>query len=137
MTLVTIKLKFGLVRNQAMTVIVQSGGSSGIVTPDKDLTAEIKIPLDLPDRISLQFTNKDAMTDTIVDEKGNIIEDKYVQFTDVKLDCFSLGEVFLHQKIKILTEDNNTIYTSYIGFNGIVTLDFEKDNVLEQYLSLH
>ena len=133
-TKVTIEFKFGAICNKTMDVTVCTNTQSIDVVPDNNLIGTCTLDVSLPAQITIKLSGKTNEKDTIVDENGNMIEDKFVQITKFALDCFELNEIFLHQRIKLLTKDNNEYTTSYFGFNGKVTLNLNKNNVLEQFL---
>jgi hypothetical protein len=126
----SIALEFGSVNGKLMQVLVEGEP----VDPDSDLKALICLPIRLPTNIKIEFLNKDSSADTIVDSKGNIVQDLYVKFSEVRLDGFLLNEKYLHQKIILNTMNGDTINTSYIGFNGTVVLNFNHHTVFSQYL---
>lgn len=131
-TRVTIEFKFGTVRDEAMSVTILADDKHYQATTDNTV---VSFDVDLPTDIKITVAGKNNQTDTIVDSDGNIVEDKFVQIVNFALDCFTLDEIFLHQRIKFLTESKDEYITSYFGFNGTATLNFDKDNVLEQYLA--
>ena len=131
----TIEFKFGLVRNESMQVVVSNGEESLVVVPDDELVGSCAMHIDLPGKLTIEISGKNSEGDTIVDNDGNILEDKFVQISKIALDCFQLHEIFLYQKIKFLTNNGDELYVSYFGFNGTAVLDFDKPTVLEQYLS--
>lgn len=108
---------------------------------------EVLIPVDnyvvfekniqLPKKLVLKTSGKIDGVDTKVDAKGNIVEDMYIQIESISLDDFPLNEIFLHQRINLLTENGKTNTSNYIGFNGTVNLDFVEDNVFSQVLTLN
>ena len=61
----------------------------------------------------------------------------YVKITAITLDKFKLNKIFLHQKMKLLTENKKEITTSYIGFNGSIFIDMPESTVFSQYLLMN
>jgi len=88
----------------------------------------------LPTEIVIITSGKNFIEDTKIDAAGNIYEDLAVQIESISLDSFELSEVYLHQRIKILTESGEEHTTSYFGFNGTIVLDFSESNVFLQVL---
>jgi hypothetical protein len=129
----SITFEFGSVNGKLMQVLVDGE----LIVPGPDLKALVCLPIRLPANVSILFSNKDSSSDTLVDEHGNIVQDLYVKFSEIRLDGFLLNEKYLHQKIILNTVDGNTVTTSYIGFNGTVTLNFDHPTVFSQYLWLN
>jgi len=75
--------------------------------------------------------------DTIIGKDNEIIEDMYVKILAIRLDKIDLNEKFIHQNIQIVTDSKDTHTTSYIGFNGTITLDLAESNVFSQVLTLN
>jgi len=92
--------------------------------------------LHLPAIIKLKFSGK-TVHDTVTDKDNKIIEDMYVKVLAIRLDKFELNEKFIHQKINIVADSNETHTTSYIGFNGTITLNLAESNVFSQVLTLN
>jgi hypothetical protein len=90
----------------------------------------------LPAIVRLKFSGK-TKHDTIMDKDNKIIEDMYVKILAIRLDKIDLNEKFIHQKIQIVTDSKDTHNTSYIGFNGTVTLDLAESNAFSQVLTLN
>ena len=137
--LIEFDFEFSKVNNNTMHLIVEHNAKKYDVIPNfvGDIgTASINLPITLPTCITLIVSNK-GINDTIVDDTNKIIQDCYIKVMSVKIDKFKLNDIFLHQKIKLYTEDNTEIVTSYIGFNGHAVLNFKKTTVLAQYLSLN
>jgi hypothetical protein len=61
----------------------------------------------------------------------------YFKIVSILLDGFELNNIFLHQKIKLLTETNQEIMTSYVGLNGAVLIDLSESSVFSQYLLMN
>ena len=101
---------------------------------DKNITAVYESNIILPTEIPISTSGKDSNVDTIIDSDGNILEDLYAQITEVSLDNFELNENFLFKKIIVNTEFGDTYTTCYIGFNGLINLKFNEDNVFSQVL---
>jgi hypothetical protein len=137
---VEFSFEFGTIGNKTMSVEIQTPNKQISVVPhqlDSKLINITTIEVDLPTQIMLKFTGKDYNTDTVIDENGKIVQDIYVKILSVSMDGFKLNEKFLHQKIKIFTDQEQEYTTAYIGFNGVVTLDLVEDTVFSQYLTLN
>ena len=126
-----IDFEFGECNGKLMTVKV----NNQILQP-KDFLATYEDEIVLPTSIVIETSGKEQGVDTKVDADGNILEDMYAKVTSLSLDSFEFNEIFLHQKMQLIT-DNATHTTCYFGFNGKVTLDLAEDNVFSQVLSLN
>jgi hypothetical protein len=131
------KFEFGSIDNRFIQVIVINGNQTNLVIPNDDHIGIAELSIELPTQLILTFTGKDPNTDTLVDKNGNITKDMYVKIISISLDGFELNNIFLHQKIKLLTETNQEITTSYVGFNGTVLIDMSESSVFSQYLSMN
>ena len=132
-----IKFKFGKCNNKFFTTTANYSNKTTQIIPNLtngEFVAEYKVDITLPAIVTLTFSGKDQFFDTKVGTDGEIEEDLHVQITDILLDGFPLNEIFLHQKINLETEKGEKYTTSYIGFNGTIQLNFEKDNVFSQVL---
>ena len=135
----TMKFEFGKCNNQIMdlSLVIDDNPPMLILPNDTDQTAQVEITVDMPARLVLQFKGKDPNTGTLVDNNGLIIEDMFVKILSIAFDGFELNEKFIHQKIKLVTDDSREILAAYIGFNGTVTLDLTESDMFSQYLLMN
>lgn len=124
-----IVFKYNRCNNKFMNVSVNDEE----INPVNDYATYEKT-LCLPETITIKTSGKNPKYDTKVDSEGKISEDMSVQIESISLDSFELNELYLHQKIKILTDSGDVHTTSYFGFNGTVNLDFLESNVFAQVL---
>ena len=132
--------EFGNIGHKTMQVELKTPTEQISIMPcsiESKLINTTKIEVDLPSRVVLKFTGKDYNTDTVIDESGKIVQDIYVKILGISMDGFKLNEKFLHQKIKIFTDQEQEYTTAYIGFNGVVVLNLIEDTVFSQYLTLN
>jgi len=115
---VQLHFKFGQVRDTYMSVRVNGMD----VVPAANEQAMIEVCVDFPGELLIELGGKDNNIDTIVDSNGKIIQDKFVQLTQVKIDRMNISNHFL-QKWPIV---NNSFTTTYFGFNGQVRLKFDE-----------
>lgn len=127
----TLKFRFGKTNDDYMNLMIVHNHSEYSVFPDSNDCATFQVDLNLPDSLLISVSNKNQF-DTIVDKNGNIAEDRFVQLYSAHLDGFELNHNFLHKKIKLITTENNEVISSYFGFNGSVTLNFDEPNVFRQ-----
>lgn len=128
------EFEFGAIQGRCMTLQVLHDDNCYMV-PGNQGTANLQFDIVLPTTINLKFSGKNPNTDTLVDHDGKIIEDMYVKIVKINLDGFDLNEIFFHKKITICTDDLQQITTSYIGFNGMINLEFNESTVFKQYLA--
>jgi hypothetical protein len=132
------EFEFGKCNNQIMDLSMVVDDDPPIqILPNDDQTTQVNITVDMPTQLVLQFKGKDPNTGTLVDNNGLIIEDMFVKILSVAFDGFELNEKFIHQKIKLVTDTGQEILTSYIGFNGTVTLDLAESDMFSQYLLMN
>ena len=127
-----IVFKFNECNSKLMKVEVDCGHS--VILEPVDKYAVFEQQIELPKEVVIRTSGKNHKYDTKIDAAGNIYEDMAVQIESISLDSFKLTEIYLHQKIKILTESGEEYTTSYFGFNGSIVLDFSESNVFTQVL---
>lgn len=127
---VKIIFKYHSCNNKLMTVLV----NDILLKPSDNNYAIFEREINLPTELVIKTAGKNHKYDTKIDADGNIYEDLAVQIESISLDSFELSDVYLHQKIKILTESGDEYTTSYFGFNGTIMLNFSESNVFSQVL---
>jgi len=128
-----IDFEFGGCRDRYFSLQVDDGYWQTMVSKDD---SSYSTEIHLPAIVRLHFSGK-TKHDTIIGKDNEIIEDMYVKILAIRLDKIGLNEKFIHQKIQIVTDSNDTHNTSYIGFNGTVTLDLAESNAFSQVLTLN
>lgn len=128
-----IDFEFGGCRDRYFSLQVDDGYWQTMVSKDD---SSYSTDIHLPAIVRLKFSGK-TKHDTIMDKDNKIIEDMYVKILAIRLDKIDLNEKFIHQKIQIVTDSKDTHNTSYIGFNGTVTLDLAESNAFSQVLTLN
>ena len=134
--ILTLKFKFGKTNNDYMKMLATHNNIEYKILPDIGDCSTFQFNLTLPDKLILTISNK-SENDTIIDDNGTILEDRYIQLQEASIDGFDLNYNFLHKKIKLVTFENNEIISSYFGFNGSVELIFDQPNVFQQIYSLN
>lgn len=132
----TLGLEFGSIRNQTMSVEVLNDNSRFFYNPGIDTKIVCNLDIVLPTIVTLNIIGKNMSTDTIVDPSGKIIKDKYVKIISMQLEGISVPKEFLEKHIQILTDNQTTYYSNYIGFNGRAILEFTEQNIFYQYNKL-
>ena len=126
-----LSLVFGKCNNKYMTVKVNN-----LIQKPLDGRVDMELDLMLPENVVIETSGKDPKYDTKMNSKGEIVEDLYVQIESISLDGFPLGEKYIHQMIKINTDEGKHVNTSYLGYNGEVVLEFAEDNAFFQVLKI-
>ena len=128
-----IDFEFGGCRDRYFSLQVDDGYWQTMVSKDD---SSYSTDIHLPAIVKLHFSGK-TKHDTIIGKDNEIIEDMYVKILAIRLDKIDLNEKFIHQNIQIVTDSKDTHNTSYIGFNGTITLDLAESNVFSQVLTLN
>lgn len=131
---ISMQFEAGSAVGNYMRVQIECGEHTNIVVPASSVALETRFPISLPDTVHIAFSNKNP-GDTLVDENNQVTADTYIKITGIAIDGFPLSDVYLQQKILLITEDDNQVYSNYIGFNGTVDLVFDRDTVLGQVLT--
>ena len=119
--------------NECMSVSIEHANNISTVLPQEETVFCYETSIILPCRISLSFGNKKNGKDTTLDEYGNIIKDKCVIITDLKLDGLSVDPLYLVRHLE-LTHSGGPSWSNYVGFNGEMVIDFKYNNVFNQIL---
>ena len=114
---VQLYFKFGAVHNAYMSVHVNGCP----VVPGANERSMISIPISFPGELIIELSGKNNNTDTLVNDAGEIVQDKFVQLTQVRVDKMTVNDYFL-QKWPIV---NDSFATTYFGFNGQAKLTFD------------
>lgn len=131
------KFEFEHIDHRIMTVTVENNGQVYKVEPVFDTNSYLgtaKLDIKLPTSITLTFSNKNQNTDTKIDIDGVVVQDVCVKIKCVRLDGFKIADDFLQQKLKLIATDSSIWIGPYIGFNGTMQIDLDKDNVFSQMI---
>jgi hypothetical protein len=133
--------KFAEIDGKYMGVTVEYNARQSTIIPDDNTVYCYSQDIELPAQIDLEFFGKNKNQDTKIDEHGNIVQDKHVIIKEIKLDNISIDPLFIKRHLA-LTHDSGINYSNYIGFNGNMIIQFEKNNVFSQvlhfnYLGMH
>lgn len=121
--LIEFDFESGLVNGESMIVelindhksIRLENLSSGITTGQLEVI--------FPTTVEILITGKKEF-DTEVDEQGNIISDKYIKLTDIRVDGLSVDDNYLARFVEFDTLEHGKIITNYFGFNGKALINF-------------
>jgi hypothetical protein len=125
-SLVRLCLKFGEVDGAYMSVRINETD----ILPDDDGQATVDVTVSFPGEIIIELYGKNNNTDTLVNEAGEVIKDKFVQLTHVNVDRISVNNHFL-QKWPMV---NDSFVTTYFGFNGQAKLTFDAPSSFHWFL---
>ena len=109
---------------------------NNLIQKPLDGRVDMELDLMLPENVVIETSGKNPKYDTKMNSKGEIVEDLYVQIESISLDGFPLGEKYIHQMVKINTDEGKHVNTSYLGYNGEVVLEFTEDNAFFQVLKI-
>lgn len=126
--------KFADIDGKYMGVTVEYNNQRSTIVPDDDTVYCYSQDIKLPAELKLEFFGKNKNQDTKIDKCGNIVQDKHVIIKEIKLDNISIDPLFVKRKLA-LTHDGGINYSNYIGFNGTMTIQFDKNNVFFQILN--
>ena len=97
---------------------------------------KVDLKLELPNKLIFELNGKNNESDTLVDTlSGQVLRDKYIRVTEFIVDQKPFDPNRIAQMFTLLTEHNETVYSSYWGFNGTVELDMPYKSSLEYHLS--
>lgn len=85
----------------------------------------------LPHKIFLKLSGKDNHG-TEIDPNGNVIRDTCIRLVNVSINGIKPNSDFIRRWPKILIGgkgSNRIIHSHYWGFNGLIELDFDGDNL--------
>jgi hypothetical protein len=133
---IDVELEFGPVDGKFMCVSGRCGDQIIELQPAENgltpFVTTVSFVCQLPNKLELIFKGKDPNTGTIVGPDGSIVQDMYVKINKFAIDRLKCNDIFLHQKIKLITIDNQEIVTSYVGFNGSVVINLDQPNAFFQ-----
>lgn len=72
--------------------------------------------------------------DTLVDESGNIVKDKFIKLESIVVDRMAVHIIPLLDCVELDT-GTQILKTNYWGFNGTAKINFDKDNTLLWHLN--
>lgn len=124
------RFRYGSCNNKLLKVEVEHEEQKVELSPVKNF-ATYKKQIKLPTTVKVSVSGKDTTTDTKIDADGNVIEDLFVEISDIRLEPFRLDDVFLHKHITIQTESGDEHVTNYFG-NGVAEINFTEDNIFAQ-----
>lgn len=89
----------------------------------------VEFSADLPSIIKFKIDGK-LPNDTVLDNKGNICKDKYIELKNVTLDGFSIDAWKIPTSHLFLQTENSIVRTAFWGSNGEAYLILDQDDPL-------
>tara|TARA_E500000318_G_scaffold87622_1_gene84603 strand:- start:500 stop:877 length:378 start_codon:yes stop_codon:yes gene_type:complete len=100
-------------------------------------TNKVLIDVELPTTINIITDGKDNNNDTLLDDKGNVIKDKFLRIDEIFIDKKPIDTNALYKIIKIHTVEKQLIYSNYVGFNGVSSINLEYSDSLIAHLQIN
>ena len=97
----------------------------------------VSIDVELPTTINIITDGKDNNNDTLLDDKGNVIKDKFLRIDEISIDKKPIDTNALYKIIKINTVEKQLIYSIYVGFNGVTSINLEYSDSLIAHLQIN
>jgi hypothetical protein len=110
----------GLINGVSMSLQIDTDQQT-VILDQLNPTQTVRCCISVPGKLSIQTSGKGDL-DTQVDDEGNIIADKYIQLTDMRLDGLSVDENYLPRFIMLKPLDKEPVFSNYWGFNGTVEI---------------
>ena len=99
----------------------------------------VKFDCELPARIQFQVSGKGEY-DTLVDEHGNIAQDKFVKIERVSIDRMPVPKYIIESRL-IMFQPYNIKHaparTNYLAWNGLATIELNHNNSFDFFLDLY
>lgn len=129
-TNINMELEFGVYHGSMIVDIYENDRFLLRVDNSTTVNTSIKLPCDL----NFVLSNKNQKLDTLVDETGNVIADKYVVLKKLSAGFVPVADNVLFKTCRLITTDNQEIYNTFWGFNGTATIEFHEDDILRWHL---
>lgn len=114
--------------------------------PDENNQYTYTGDIEFPSTLRFEMQGKDPRgADCRVDDEGNVVWDRYIIISKVTVDNVlpSLnylqrwGRIHPGASLDNFKPSNQIVFSNYMGFNGVLELEFEGSNVLEWLLRSH
>lgn len=129
-----LKFKIGHCHGQSMEMRIEVNDALVVDVREFDQTDyEITLPVMLPGIVKISLAGKDMSKDTILDDRGGIVEDKFIKVVQARFGHVSIDE---HQLFKLCECDfqSGKKHDTYWGEPGEVTMRFSTETVVEWHL---
>lgn len=128
----TFEFEYGSIDDRFMQVEISTNEQTVLAEPGNKIIIK---QVSLPNQINLIFTGK-TPRDTRIDSAGNIVQDMYVKIVGLSVDNLKVPDWVLQKKLSYVTVNGQILTTSYIGFNGTMTIDVSESTVFSFYRRL-
>lgn len=96
----------------------------------------VDIEIEFPAQLKFVMSNKNYDTDTIVDNNGSIIKDKYVILKHIMIESIPVKVDVLFNICRYYkNQTNDPVNDTYWGFNGVAIIDFDSDDFIKWCLT--
>ena len=97
-----------------------------------DTSKSVCVSIDLPCQLKFVVSNKNYNNDTLVDNNGLIISDKYVILKNMLIESIPVKINVLFDICQYYKNHNAVpINDTYWGFNGVVVIDFDEEDFIK------
>ena len=124
---------FGNLNDQHMQVMCTWSDQTQVIEPNDRGFGILTTSITLPTKLHLIFSGKNMQVDSVIDAQGQLLADKFVLIKRMSLDGHEVDKNFLEKHLALQVADSDQIVQSnYVGFNGAMTIDLDRDNVFLQ-----
>jgi hypothetical protein len=102
------------------------------ITPAGSGTLLVEEILEMPALLKFEFSGKQGQ-DTVLDEKGNIISDKYVKIKSMIIGHVPVNSNLLYSLCSY-TRNGETVNDTFFGFNGELEIHIDSDDAILWHL---
>lgn len=128
-TNISFKLEFSE-SNGVMSVSINGTN----VTPDSGSNVVFLQEVILPSQIEILLTGK-SLKDTVLDEKGNILIDKYVKLSNMSIGNIPINKSLLFNICEYTPDGElESIKDTFYAFNGKVLINIDEDDFIKWHL---
>lgn len=133
---ITILLSAGKIHNKTMWVeIFNNNMFVKKISEWSDKPTKVDIDTNLPCIIEFKVDGKHKF-DTIIDENGKIVADKFIKVEAISIDGKWVNQWMLEGKLlTFIPNDRQEIVTNYFGSNGVGKFSIPFDDLLEFWLT--
>lgn len=136
MTPVTLEFEIGRC-NGSMTMEIISKNNRWVFADIVNDRLTVDISIHWPDVLQVNLTGKDLTKDTQVDRDGNIVANKYVRLTGVKVLNMDLIEPAIYRICEFYPQDGESKSDIFWDRDGYVKLSFDQKNPMRWNLGIN
>jgi hypothetical protein len=127
---VRLRFEFSKLHDRVMTVQCTSGSTIQRLEPQQAGFYDLDFRTTLPGRISLMFSGKNNLTDTVLDKDGSMVADLFVRLDAITIDDIPI-KIDVAPIMLLTTETGEKHQTNYVGFNGQAVLHLLEHNAFD------